>query len=242
MANSYLNPTGAWNDPSTEAQMQRIADAMEPYLQTNGIAYTRSAPGMPLGKIIAQSNDAHYDLHLALSSQIAPAEMSGQLRGAAVYYYAYSPQGKRAAQIFARQLQRIVPHPEQVQLRPNVSLPELTKTNAPAVLISLGYRDDPEEAAWMRSHVQEIAVNLTESLTLYFGIPFLQPPVRPRQAVVSTQSTALNLRRKPDVHSEIIGKIPKGAEVTVTGSWNGWYVTEYDGKIGYASGAYLSIL
>lgn len=246
MAELYLSPSlQPFNQYAGEGNeqyyMNLVADAMEPYLRTNGIGFTRSRIGMGLGEVIRQSNSRFYNLHLAIHSNAAPESLSGQLQGTDVYYYAYSVQGKKAAELIASHFKKIYPDPSKVQARPTTTLAELTKTNAPAVLIEVAYHDNSEDAQWIRTHIRQIAENLVESLTIFFGIPFISPPQPERKAIVTTQTTGLHLRRKPDLYSSVILTMPKGAEVTVTGEVNGWYVTYYDGKIGYASGEYLSI-
>ena len=85
-----------------------------------------------------------------------------------------------------------------------------------------------------------IAANIVESLTRYFGIPFITPqPVR--AGVVRTGGGRLNLRDKPSTDAEIILKIPNGASVVVFSQWNDWYVIQYGGKIGYANARYVEI-
>ena len=58
-----------------------------------------------------------------------------------------------------------------------------------------------------------------------------------RMAVVVTESSPLRLRLAPET-GEVIGKIPKGAGVTVLKSGD-WPYVEYQGQRGYVSGQYL---
>ena len=51
---------------------------------------------------------------------------------------------------------------------PTTTLAEVTKTNAPAVLIETAYHDNPQDAEWIRTHIQEMAANLVKSLTDIF--------------------------------------------------------------------------
>ncbi len=246
MATLYLSPSlQPFNQYAGEGNeqyyMNLIADAMEPYLRTNGIQFTRNQIGMTLVEVIQDSNSGYYDLHLAIHSNAAPESLSGQLQGTDVYYYAYSERGKRAAEIFAENFKKIYPDPSQVKAVPTTSLAELTKTNAPAILIEVAYHDNSEDAQWIRTHIQEIAQNLVQSLTIYFGVPFITPPQPERTGVVRTQGGNLNIRRKPTTDSEIIGQIPNGAEVQVFGETGNWYVVRYGGVTGYARGDYLSI-
>lgn len=58
---------------------------------------------------------------------------------------------------------------------PAISLAELSRTKAPAVLIELAYHDNPEEAQWIRDNIGNIAENLALSVTEFFGVPLAQP-------------------------------------------------------------------
>lgn len=247
MATIYLSPSlqpfnqyvGEGNE---QYYMNLIADAMEPYLRTNGIRFTRNQIGMTLGQVIRDSNSGYYDLHLAIHSNAAPESLAGKLQGTDVYYYTYSERGKRAATIFADNFKKIYPDPSKVQIRPTTTLAEITKTNAPAILIEVAYHDNSEDAEWIRTHIQEIAQNLVQSLTIYFGIPFITPPQKERTGIVRTQGGNLNIRRKPTTDSEIVGQIPNGAEVQIFGETGGWYVVQYGNVVGYVRSDYISIV
>ena len=95
--NRYINGLG-----SEEYYMNLVADAMEPYLISCGISFTRNDPDDTLQQAIALSNAGNYDFHLALHSNAAPPALAGQLQGCDIYYYATSTQGARAAKIFCR--------------------------------------------------------------------------------------------------------------------------------------------
>ena len=237
-----LQPYNLYAGGGNEQQyMNLVADAMEPYLRTNGIQYTRNRIGMTLGDAIRESNAGYYDLHLALHSNAAAGNLAGKVRGADVYYYRYSVRGKEAAEIIAENYKKIYPDPSKVTARATTTLAEVTKTNAPAVLIETEYHDNPEGANWIRANIENIAKNLVESLTIYFGIPFISPPQPERHGKVKTQGGNLNLRSKPSLDAPIIARMPNGASVKVQGEWNGWYVVTWQGSTGYASRDYITI-
>ena len=50
----------------------------------------------------------------------------------------------------------------------------------------------------------------------------------------------LNLREKPDTHSNRIAQIPDGAIVTVDEYGDKWCRVEYNGKVGYAVTQFLA--
>ncbi len=225
---------------SEEYYMNLIADAMEPYLRSSGIQYTRNSPGMSAADAIRQSNAGNYDLHLAIHSNAAPEGQYGEYRGVDVYYSPISTRGRRAANIFVRNLKSIYPIPSDVRALSTTTIGEVTQTRAPAVFLELGYHDNREDALWVDNNIEKIARNLVLSLTEYFGIPFIEPiPVR--RGFVNVTSGNLNLRSRPDRTSRIIAVMPNGAALTVAGQWQGWYVVNYRGLVGYAVARYINL-
>lgn len=245
MPTIYLSPSvqeynlydGGGNE---ELYMNQLADAMEPYLRSTGIQFVRNNPNQPVGDAIRQSNAGRYDLHLALHSNASPASLAGKLQGTDVYYAQNSTRGKRAADIIAQHFSSIYPKPDLVKAVPTTALAEVMRTKAPAVLIETAYHDNPEDAAWIRGHIQEMARNLVQSLADYFGIPFIEAQPE-HQGTVLTARGNLNLRQKPDLSAAVIGSIPSGATVRVMGEWDGWYVVHYGSQVGYVSSRYVEI-
>ena len=161
----YLSPsTQEWNHyvngGTEEYYMNLIADAMEPYLRSSGIRWTRNTPDMTAASSITQSNRGNYDLHLALHSNAAPESEAGMRQGAEDYYYPTRVSGKRAADIIAENLKAIYPYPWLVKTVPTTRLGEVSRTRAPGVLIEFAYHDNPEDATWIKQHISEIAENV----------------------------------------------------------------------------------
>ena len=73
----YLSPSTQESNPyitgsgSEEYNMNLLADAMEPYLLSNGIQYRRNTPDMTAASSIRQANEGWYDFYLALHSNAA---------------------------------------------------------------------------------------------------------------------------------------------------------------------------
>ncbi len=116
----YLSPSTQENNlyvngGTEEEWMNRLADALEPYLTASGIRFTRNTPQMTAASSIRASNAGSYDLHLALHSNAAPEGLYGQRRGILVFYYPGSAQGKRAAQLIADGFKAIYPLPNLVR-------------------------------------------------------------------------------------------------------------------------------
>lgn len=243
MPNVFLSPsTQEWNqyiNGGTEEQyMNLIADRMEPYLRSSGIAYVRNDPSRNVAGAIKDSNAAYYDVHLALHSNAAPEALSGMLRGIDIYYSPYDKSSEYLANIIANNFKRIYPLPDKTNTRPTTVLGEVTQTKAVAVLCEIGYHDNEQDATWIKNNLQAIAVNLVMSLCDYFGIPFVEAgPVR--QGIVATDGSGLNIRSYPSTDNQILGSIPNNQYVTIYGQTGNWYVISYQGIIGYASSDYI---
>ena len=127
----YLSPSTQENNlyvngGTEEEWMNRLADAMEPYLTASGIRYSRNTPDMTAASSIRASNAGNYDLHLALHSNASPEGSEGAARGIIVFYYPGSEEGQRAATIIANNLKAIYPLPDQVVAQPQ-KLPQIRR-------------------------------------------------------------------------------------------------------------------
>lgn len=245
MPKIYLSPsTQEFNEfvtgGSEEYWMNKIADAMMPYLRSSGIITIRNTPDMTAGSSITQSNQSNVDLHVALHSNAAPEELSGKLRGSDVYYNPNNSESKRFADIMVENLKKIYPIPSDVRALPTDFLGEVLRTKAPGVLIEYAYHDNVEDANWITGNINEIAKYTVMAITQYFGIPFVN--AQPTQTgTVTVSFGSLNIRSKPNVNAGIIGSMPKGAQVYVLGKWENWYVVYYKGVVGYASADFITV-
>ena len=246
MPRIYLSPSTQEYNPyvtgngSEEYFMNLVADAMEPYLLANGIQFSRNTPDMTAASSIRQANRGDYDFYLALHSNASGPGSQGQNRGVIAFYYPTSANGRRGAEIIARNMQEIYPLPERVVTRPTTTLGEVARSRFPAVLVEIGYHDNCSDALWIEGHVEAIAQQLVRALTEYFGLPFIQP-MDPVRGTVRVSYGTLNLRSTPSSSGTVIANLPNGAEVTVYGEWNGWYVVQYGDQVGYAAAAYIDV-
>lgn len=241
----YLSPSTQENNyyvngGTEEEYMNLLADQMVPYLNASGIRYVRNTPSMTAASSIAASNSGNYDLHLALHSNAAPEGRYGAARGSIVFYYPGSLEGKRAADIFANNLRAIYPLPNLVRAEPTTSIGEVRRVRAPSVFLELAYHDNRDDASWIKNNLNEIARNLVLSLTDYFGIPFLTP-VPARSGMVDVEWGALNIRSRPELNAPILAQAPDGAPLTIINHWQGWYLVNYNGTIGYANGNFVTL-
>ena len=242
----YLSPStqeeNLYVNGGTEEQwMNRLADAMEPYLSAAGIRVVRNTPDMSAVSSIRASNAGNYDLHLALHSNAAPEGSYGQVRGVLVFYYPGSVQGREAAQLIADNLKTVYPLPDKVRTESTTSIGEVRRVRAPAVFLELGYHDNPDDASWVKQNLDAIARSIVLALTEYFGLPFLEP-MRPKQAVVDVSWGALNIRDRPDLSAPVIARAYDGARLTVLGQWQGWYSVRFGDVLGWASSDFITLL
>lgn len=246
MPRIYLSPSTQENNlyvngGTEEEWMNKLADAMEPYLDASGIQYTRNTPQMTAGSSIRASNAGRYDLHLALHSNASAPSNYGGTRGILVFYYPTSTRGKRAAELVADGLKAIYPLPNRVEARPTTSIGEVKKPTAPSVFLEMGYHDNPDDATWIKNNLNAAARNIVLSLTEYFGIPFLTPGTT-RRGVVDVDWGYLNIRQRPDTSAPVVARAYDGAQVTILNDYRGWYLVKYGDVEGYANSDFITLV
>ena len=247
MPNIYLSPSTQEYNPyitgsgSEEYWMNRIADAMEPYLRANTIRFTRNTPEMTAASSIAQAARGSYDFYLALHSNASgDGSSEGRQRGIIAFYYPTSTNGRRAADIFVTNLKEIYPLPQLVTARATTALGEVRQPKMPSVLLEIGYHDNTADARWIEENVQRIAENLSRSLTEYFALPFIYPTT-PRTGTVITEESALNVRAYPSMSGQVVGSVPREAQLTVYGQYDSWYSMAYGNLAGYVRSDYVRV-
>ncbi len=247
MPNIYLSPSTQEYNPyitgsgSEEYWMNRIADAMEPYLRANTIRFTRNTPEMTAASSIAQAARGSYDFYLALHSNASgDGSSEGRVRGIIAFYYPTSTNGRRAADIFVENLKEIYPLPALVTARATTALGEVRQPKMPSVLLEIGYHDNTADALWIEENVQNIAENLSRSMTEYFALPFIYP-MTPRTGTVVTEESALNVRSFPSLSGQVVGSVPREAQLTVYGRYDGWYSIGYGNLAGYVRSDYVRV-
>ena len=247
MPNIYLSPSTQEYNPyitgsgSEEYWMNRIADAMEPYLRANTIRFTRNTPEMTAASSIAQAARGSYDFYLALHSNASgDGSSEGRQRGIIAFYYPTSTNGRRAADIFVTNLKEIYPLPQLVTARATTALGEVRQPKMPSVLLEIGYHDNTADARWIEENVQRIAENLSRSLTEYFALPFIYPTT-PRTGTVITEESALNVRAYPSMSGQVVGSVPREAQLTVYGQYDSWYSMAYGNLAGYVRSEYVRV-
>lgn len=233
--NEYVNGLG-----TEEEWMNRLADAMEPQLTASGILFTRNTPDMTAASSIQASNAGSYDLHLALHTNASGAGQEGRNRGILAFYYPGSPRGQRAAEFFVDGLKAIYPLPALVRTEPTTTIGEVRRTRAPAVLLELGFHDNPEDAQWIVTHIDAMAESLVLSLTEYFGLPFF-PASTPQRGEVRVELGVLDVYARPNYDAALVAQLYDGAQVTVVNEYYGWYLLRFGDQVGYADARFVAV-
>ena len=70
--------------------------------------------------------------------------------------------------------------------------------------------------------------------------PFTEPE-QLREGVVSTGGGSLNIRSTPSENAAVIGKVPNGAFVTITGEDGNWYAIQYSGIAGFVQRRFVNV-
>ena len=238
----YLSPsTQEFNlyatTESEEYWMNRLADAMEPMLTASGIQFDRNTPDMTAGSSIRASNAGNYDLHLALHSNAAGPGNAGRYRGIIAFYFPVSPQGQRAAQLIADNLQSIYPLPELVRAEPTTTLGEIRRVRAPAVLLELGFHDNPEDANWITSNIHTSAEAIVQAVTEFFDLPFFQNS-QPTPGRIRYDGGAVSVYDRP-AFSQPKAFLYDGTIVELLNRYLGWVLIRFGGELGYVPSEFI---
>lgn len=253
MPTIYLSPsTQEYNQfvigGTEEEYMNRIVDAMIPYLEQYGIDYARNTPDMTAASSIRESNAGNYDFHIAIHSNASGPGQEGENRGVIIFYYPTSQNGLRMAEILQSNFRGIYPLPDQVTISPTTTLGEVSRTRAPSVLIEVAYHDNYDDANWIADNINLIALAISNSIRQYFNTQSANTtPSNGNQnqdrrvGRVTLSSGYLNIRREPSLNAPVIGMAPNGAEVTVLDQVGNWYHISYDSIDGYVYDQYLRV-
>ena len=241
----YLSPSTQENNlyvngGTEEEWMNRLADAMEPYLTASGIRYSRNTPDMTAASSIRASNAGNYDLHLASTPMPPRRAVRSDPWNSGVLLSRLCP-GATGGHIGGGWAENPLSTAQPVRAEPTTSVGEVRRVRAPSVFLELGYHDNADDAAWIKNNLEAVARNIVLSLTEYFGVPFLEPrPSRP--AVVDVSWGYLNIRDKPDTSSPVLARAYDGARLTVLNQWQNWYVVRFDSVVGWANADFITLL
>ncbi|MFR8332611.1 MAG: SH3 domain-containing protein [Oscillospiraceae bacterium] len=242
----YLSPSTQENNlyvsgGTEEEWMNRLADAMVPYLTASGIQYVRNTPDMTAASSIRASNAGNFDLHLALHSNAAPEGRYGQVRGILVYYYPGSAEGQRAANLVADGLKQIYPLPNNVRAEPTIAIGEVRRVRALRSFWSWVTMITWTTRPGSKNNLDSVARSIALSLTEYFGL-LLPDPQSPAARWWTYPGSYLNIRDRPDRSAPVVARAYDGARLTVLNQWQGWYLVRFGEVMGWASSDFVTLI
>ena len=179
MADVYLSPspahfnTGYGNYGTEERRMNLIADVVEYELTRHGVTTVRNDPDMTLTEVVADANAKNPKIYVAIQSQSA----NTMSRGTQVYYYKPGTNGERLASDIFHFLSEITPTEdigisEGASVYGGLGFYELRRTKMPAVIVMVGFHDNPLDADFIIDHTYEIGVAIAQGILDYLGIPY----------------------------------------------------------------------
>ena len=173
MPRIYLSPsTQDWNmyvtgSGSEEYNMNLLADALVPYLLSNGIQYQRNRPEMTAGSSIREANQGEYDLYLALHSNAAPNY--SDFSGIYTYYHPSSGRGARLAQAIQTPLTRLTGGIDRGIKSADFVV--LRETEMCAVLVEMGFMTNHDELMDLidDGYQDKLAQGIAEGIVTYLN-------------------------------------------------------------------------
>lgn len=175
----YLSPSMQENNigvagyGTEEDRMNQVSDVIQGILEQHGITVYRNKPEWTLQQVAEDSNSKKPDIHFVVHSN------AGGAQGCEVYCHRFGGNGEKLARAVYMELSPLTPSEDRgVKEGCNLfgsgkSLYELAKTDAPAALVEIAFHDNPQDAAWIISHVGEIGAALAIGILKYFNIPYM---------------------------------------------------------------------
>ncbi|MBC7340939.1 MAG: N-acetylmuramoyl-L-alanine amidase [Clostridia bacterium] len=171
MPSVYISPStqernfGVGGYGSEEAQMNAIADLLVPELERHGLTVYRNHPRMTLKEVIRDSNAKKPDAHVAIHSN------AGGGKGTEIWILARGGRAEKLAEAIYKHVAPLSPGKDR-GIKESRYFGELSDTVAPAVIVELGFHDDPQEAKWIMSSRIAIAFALARGICEFFGIKY----------------------------------------------------------------------
>ena len=133
---------------------------------------------------VAASNAAKVTAHVAMHTN------AGGGKGAVIFYYPGSVQGKKMAEVLYKHISKATDTTD-IGVRSNNSLGELRGTKAPAVLIEYQFHDKSALAQEIRTSIKEYATATVKAMCEYYGKTYKYTMVTPVPPVIAPPAVVL---------------------------------------------------
>lgn len=168
MPKVYLSPsTQVWNIGVGEygnesRRMNEITDRLVPLLESWGFIVYRNRPDMSLAQVVADSNSKNVDAHIAIHSN------AGGGQGTECWVYKLGYDAEKLAKCIYNELAPLSPGADR-GIKENPNYYETRETKAPAVIVEIGFHDNPADAQWIMNCKDDIALAIAKGTCKYFG-------------------------------------------------------------------------
>ncbi len=206
--------------------LKLIITEMIECLNSNGINYVNESDRMMSDLDLPSSEES---VRIILGTHSQPGPLPGETSGIFIFFTEGDPKSKRLATILSKNLGNIYPDPSLVKIMSVEPSQAPGGTFIPSVTVKMGYTDNPDDMAWLRENLEEIAVNMVMSLSEYFGSPFTQCKIS--NFGIVNQDT--NIMQKPNLDSEIVESLAANTKIKVLGQWENWYIVDHNHNLGY---------
>lgn len=162
----YLSPSDQENygvgTYGTEGdRMQELSNKVKPKLQALGHTVYGSDNSLSLADRVTASNNAGVDVHVALHSN------AGGGTGPEIWHYPGSVGGISLATSIINEVAAVDGCPTSRGLKNTSGFYELSQTVAPAVILEVAFHDNTYDAAWIVSHMDDIAQAIADGIDAY---------------------------------------------------------------------------
>ena len=181
-ANLYANRT------NEEAVMNLIADSLCEKLKaySPSIEFMRNKKSNTYAGHVLESNTYKPDIHLAIHSNA----LNGKARGCEVFCYdpnSTTSISTKLAWFLYEKVSALTPTVDRGVKAGTMA--EVRSVHAPAVLIEIAFHDNPEDAAWIVSHISDLTNAILSSILYIAKVPYISEP----SDDITTLKTAIKL-------------------------------------------------
>jgi len=168
----YISPStqdrnkGIGDYGTEEYRMNKIADYIVPGLESHGFLVRRNRPNMTLQEVIYDSNAWGSDIHVAIHSNAG-----GGGEGTEIWVLKKGYNAERLAKAIYKYLAPLSPGKDR-GIKESSYYGELRETNASAVIVEVGFHDNPKDVQWIINSYKQIAEAFVRGICDYAGVPY----------------------------------------------------------------------
>ena len=181
MKKIYLSPSDqnyniyAVGDTNEAVQCRKIAVALAAALERCGFQ-AKAGLEDSMSLRVSQSNEWGADLHLCIHTNA----FDGTVKGTRLFCYDKTGEGYRACVAVMAALSPITPgESDSIAVQ---HFYEVRETNAATVYLEVAFHDNKEEAAWIISHIDEIAEAICKGVCNHYSVEYVAPKVQETEA------------------------------------------------------------